>query len=125
MTDDFNLDELPEQIKEIVSVIGIEDTIRLTNVYGGMTIRFSDESSRDVGTRRDIIERLLGKKKAPLFFKHFANRALYIARCTNALKGTRDRQIRTDSDVMQMAELILKWGLSERQIWRILKASAI
>ena len=55
----------------------------------------------------------------------FANRSLYIPRCTNALKAARDRMIRKDSDSMPIQELILKYGLSERQLWRILKASAV
>jgi hypothetical protein len=32
---DFKLDELPDQIKEIVGVIGLTNTMRLVNIYGG------------------------------------------------------------------------------------------
>jgi predicted phage terminase large subunit-like protein len=72
--------------------------------------------------RGDIIKRLLGKKTAAKFFRHFNNRRVYLARCTQALATVRARQVRADSDSMAMAELQLKYDMSERQIYRILKA---
>jgi Mor family transcriptional regulator len=122
---DFKLDELPDQIKEIVGVIGLTNTMRLVNIYGGSYLVFSVKErtiGTETGTRRDIIKRLLGKKTAAKFFRHFNNRRVYLARCTQALATVRARQVRADSDSMAMAELQLKYDMSERQIYRILKA---
>lgn len=121
---DIALEELPELAKEMVSVIGVEDTIRMVKVYGGMTIAFSDERRPDVGSRRDIIERLIGKKKATAFFRHFANRVLYVPRCVSAINRVRNRQVCTDAASLSVPELAMKYQLSERMIWNILKESA-
>lgn len=123
---DIELKELPDQVKEFVTVIGLEDSLRLVSMYGGVTITFTDDRRTEVGSRRDLIERVLGKKKAGTFFKHFANRSIYIPRCSIALKRVRDRSICRDSDAgASIPELCMKYApLSDRQIWRILKASA-
>jgi Mor family transcriptional regulator len=122
---DIRMDDLPDQAREIADVIGLEDTLRLVSMYGGLVISFSDEGQREVGGRRDIIEKVLGKR-ARLFFKHFANRTLYVPRCASALKRIRNAQICRDSDAgMSRAELVQKYApLTERHIWRILKESA-
>lgn len=121
---EITMDDLPDQAREIANLVGLEDTLRLVSVYGGMPLAFSDDRQDEVGTRRDIIAKLLGKKKAATFFKHFANRIVYIPRCASALKKVRNKLICVDSDKLSVPELVGKYQLTERQIWNILKESA-
>lgn len=116
-------DPLPEAAREIVTVVGLESAMRLVSVYGGSTISFSDESrGPEVGGRRDIIAKLLGPQRAKAFFRHFANRILYVPRCSATLRLIRDRQIcAAFDDGASVRELMAEHGLSERSISRILK----
>jgi hypothetical protein len=121
----ITLEDLPDQAREIAGVVGLDDTLRIVSVYGGMALSFSDDTQGEVGTRRDIITQLLGKKKATAFFRRFVNRILYIPRCASALKKVRDVEICQKYDrATTIAELVGEYRLTERQIWNILKESA-
>lgn len=125
---DITLEDLPKQAREIADLIGLEATLRLVSVYGGMTLSFSSGKGpvrAEIGTRRDIIEKLIGKAKTALLFKHYASEIVYLPRCASALKRVRDVEICSESDEgATLGELAAKHRLTERQVWTILKDSS-
>ena len=110
MHDDYILDEdLPQVILEMKGLIGMQKTLKLVEVYGGLhlkiPIRFNDDHP---------LTRLLGHHAVLKLIGRFGGDAL--------LRIQRNIEIaqRFDSGVPART-LARDYHLSERQIWTILK----
>lgn len=118
MHDDYILDEdLPQVILEMKGLIGMQKTLKLVEVYGGLhlkiPIRFNDDHP---------LTRLLGHHAVLKLIGRFGGDTLYIAKADALLRIQRNIEIaqRFDSGVPART-LARDYHLSERQIWTILK----
>lgn len=113
----FDLEDLPEQICELVELIGFAATMMLVRVYGGGSLRvpfqFNDDSP---------LARLIGAPATVALIGRYGGTMLYIARCARALRVRRNIQIAQDyGDGVKVPQLRVTYALTERQIWSILK----
>lgn len=110
----IKLDEkiLPPLIRDIARVIGMAETLKLVDVYGGTTLRVPVRFKPD-----HVLCKIIGPAKAIALIDEFAGEALEVAKCDEAMRVIRNRLI-VDSDKIQK-ELAREWGLTERQIRNI------
>lgn len=127
------LEHLPENIRQIWHALGgnengrMEDLWRLLETYGGQTIRVPATIPTE---RHHPLLRRLGKRCAGKLVAAFGGTPLYVPRCTSVLTKLRQREIietfsrhtsRGTSSTAAVACLARRHGLSDRQIWSILK----
>lgn len=120
---------LPEIVQTIVRLIGLPTTMKLVDQLGGTTFPVALRRSRLGEIRYEMLSEVVGPDAADMLTKHFGGDMLYIPLCKVALRELLYREIRADFDGMTreysalhtVAELVKKYRLSDRQIWRILK----
>ncbi len=124
-------DSLPESVKGMIAVIGMEAVLKLINFYGGLTIPMLMGRTKSSRAKLDKFRGIIGDDAAEKFQRAFlANEDVFIPRCDKAKQMLRNISISNEFDSM-LAEgdtaqeavffLSLKYELSDRQIWRILK----
>lgn len=123
-------DSMPAMAREIAGLIGMPDTLRLVEALGGTTFPVPKRENRMGELRFNLLEQAAGVKAADILCKQYGGTNLYIPRCADALRRARDTEIirhfdaairtgRTGTEVV--AELALRYRLSDRRIWLILK----
>lgn len=125
-----DLSHLPQSAQLIVSLIGLPATVLLVEKRGGRTL--------SLHRRGDSVKRLagiVGEAAADSLFEHYGSEPIVVPRCTAALKNLRNEKIHAEFDRMTGAErqtaraaidtIVDNFGLTERQIWRILKLSSV
>ena len=81
-----------------------------------------------------MLEQAVGVKAAEILCQQYGGTNLYIPRCADALRRARDTEIirhfdveiragRTGTEVV--ADLALRYRLSDRRVWLILKGEAV
>lgn len=125
---DFNdiIDYLPEIVQEMVRLIGLNDTQKLIEHFGGAEFCFTDGAYYF-----PRLKALLGKESAVILLQYFQSERVYIPRCEAGLRMLRNRQVLADfnylteqkglSARLAMLELCSKYKLSDRRLWEILQ----
>lgn len=110
----IKLDEkiLPPLVRDIVKVIGLADTLKLVDHYGGTTMRVPVKFKPD-----HLLCKIIGPASTVKLVEVFTGEALEIAKCDQAMRVIRNRLI-VESDKIQK-DLAREWGLTERQIRNI------
>lgn len=113
----FAQQDLPEQVQDLVTLVGYEPALLIVKHFGGgvlrVPLRFKPQS---------FLVRLVGHKAATAIIARHAGATMYIARCSRALRIARDIRIAAQYPAVPVPQLAKTNGLSERQIWNILKA---
>lgn len=120
---------LPPTIQTLAGLIGLPKTLRLVDELGGTTFPVAQGKTRAGEIRFAALAEVVGEDAANRIAKHFANEKLYIAKCADALRLTRNRAICDEFDTLSaqlgsptaVVQLALKYRLSDRQIEKILK----
>lgn len=119
MLDVREIEELPQSLVDVAEVVGLAATLALVEHAGGVRIY--------VPERLDDDHRLvtwLGAPAAAQLSEAFAMEELVVPRCAEALRRVRNRQMRRERDQgAKPAELALRYGLTERQVYTILSRS--
>ncbi|MFI8744506.1 Mor transcription activator family protein [Pseudomonas sp. NPDC077186] len=122
---------LPQQIHEIAQVIGLPGALRLVQELGGTTWEFAKGANRNGSIRVAALAEILGEEAASLLTQHLGGEKIYIPRCAAALRQQRDLEIHRQFEQAVregvtantvVAELARAYTLSDRRVWRILKA---
>jgi mannose/fructose-specific phosphotransferase system component IIA len=110
----IKLDEqiLPPLVRDIAKVIGLAETLKLVDHFGGTTMRVPVRFKPD-----HVLCKIIGPASTVELIKVFEGEALEIAKCDDAMRMVRNRLI-VESDKIQK-ELAREWGLTERQIRNI------
>lgn len=122
-------DELPEFVRLLIRILGVAVTVRLIERLGGTTFPVAKRRSRQGEIRYELLVEVVGVEAADRMTEHFGGESLYIPNCAAAIRLLRDRDIRArfdaltreQSSVCATVRLAQQTGLSDRQIWRILK----
>lgn len=122
---------LPETVQLIAGLIGLPKTVKLVEVLGGTTFPVSKNQTRMGEIRYQALAEVVGVDAADILTKHFGGDALYVPRCAEALRYLRDRAICEEFDVESrkvgsnaaVNNLALKYKLTDRWIWEILKST--
>jgi len=122
---------LPETVQLIAGLIGLPKTVKLVEMLGGTTFPVSKNQTRMGEIRYQALAEVVGVDAADVLTKHFGGDALYVPRCAEALRYLRDRTICEEFDVESRTvgsnaavnNLALKYKLTDRWIWEILKST--
>lgn len=112
--------KLPASLDEVIEVIGEALTIKLVEAFGGTTQRLP--AIRNANDDNELAK-LIGKENLHQLINAIgASRYVYIPRCTDGLRESRDRQIvKKYTEGVTVESLALEYILSDRQVWNILK----
>ena len=119
---------LPESMRQIAEVIGLDGAERLVRAIGGARFKFG--KGRQNTARMKLLHKAVGAADAAKLAAVFGGDELYIPRCSAQLRLVRNRRFRaafaalTDggktSKAMALTELCPQFGLSHRTADKIL-----
>ena len=123
---------LPESALAFVRIIGLEATLALISCFGGSDVRFV---KTETSWKFERFSQVIGRDAAlKLAVEFSSDEDVYIPRCTQARRMLRDREIIREFDHMTTLrgmscreaanELAIKFSMSNRQIEKIVNASA-
>ena len=116
----LRLEDLPETAREIVEIIGLPKALRLVEELGGTS--FPLPRSDWDGLRMEMLAKVVGEDATRRLIERYAGTALYIPCCAAAMRAARDRAIQSEYLAgTPVYRLALKYRLTERRIWQILK----
>ncbi|UXY14440.1 DNA transposition protein [Chitiniphilus purpureus] len=127
---DAVLAALPETMREIALLVGMDGAMKLVRQFGGTSLRIPQGKHRLGQQRYAQLAQLLGEHEMSRLAEHFrGSDAVYIPRCSSIARALRDIAIRhafdeytrEESSNRAVAKLARMNGLCERQIWKILK----
>lgn len=126
------LDEtrLPRAVRGLVRLIGLPATLKLVEDFGGLTLRLP-VGAREVGQALlEDLARRIGPEASRILARHYAATPLYVPNCKPALLRARDASLLADrqrlvgeglSERQIVQCLAIRYRLSERHVWTILK----
>lgn len=126
-----NVSHLPESAQRLVALIGLPAAVLLIERHGGKELALY--------VRGESVKRLaasIGDAATDALLRYFGSEPFNVPRCTSALKAVRNTNMQTEYDRLTTVErthsgreavhhLVEVYGLTERQIWRILKTIPI
>lgn len=119
--DEWNSEELPKTLLEVIEVIGVSAALRLVEGWGGLRLYVPQPES--ITFDHELAKRL-GYEEAVALCEIFAREKLDVPRCKAAARAARDRRMLREHDAGDSARLLAaRHGLTERQVWRILAAA--
>ena len=108
-------------VNELVELIGLPAAIELIRAKGGTSFSVPLGITLRGQEQREKLVQIIGREQATKLIGRYGGTTLYIPTCRQAFVDTRDRNINLERD--ELAVLAVRHGLSDRQIWRILKKS--
>lgn len=120
---------LPAAAREIAALVGLPKTLQLVERLGGTTFPMPKRATRIGEMRYTLLAEVVGVEAAAVLCQHYGGTNLYVPRCATALRRARDAEIVAAFDAVSknrsantvVAELALKYRLSDRRVWLILK----
>ena len=104
-------------VNELVELIGLPAAIELIRAKGGTSFSVPLGITLRGQEQREKLVQIIGREQATKLIGRYGGTTLYIPTCRQAFVDTRDRNINLERDELA------REGLSDRQIWRILKKS--
>lgn len=118
----IQFEQLPASIQEIAEVIGVAETLRLVEIWGGSRMFIPKEPD---GTCGRILMEKVGQESARLLIARYGGEAVYIPLCAAAMRAARNRVLVDEYDQggqsgQSAAALARKYRLSEKTVYGIL-----
>lgn len=119
-------------VTELVELIGLAATIELIRAKGGTSLRIPLGITAHGQEEREKLVGIVGREEATRLIGRYGGTVLYVPSCRQAFVDTRDQAINRERDELArkglteralVSVLALRHGLSDRQVWRILKKS--
>jgi hypothetical protein len=111
---------LPESIRDFVTLLGWDATAALVRVYGGLKIWIPRARSNRASAA--LLAHTIGDDAADKLIAHYGGAEMYIPFCKSALRRARNVSIcREYTAGTPVCQLVAKYGVSYRQIDKILK----
>lgn len=117
-------------IAELVELIGLAATLELIRAKGGTSLRIPLGITAHGREEREKLVDIVGREEATRLIGRYGGTVLYVPSCRQAFVDTRDQAINRERDELArkglteralVSVLALRHGLSDRQVWRILK----
>jgi hypothetical protein len=125
-----NVSHLPSSAQRLVALIGLPATVLLVERHGGKELKLYAR-----GNSVADLAAIIGRAEADKLFDYFGSDPIGVPRCTAALRELRNSRIHADFDRLTGAQglsgqraihhIVESFGLTERQIWRILKTADV
>ena len=110
-------EDLPASLRELRDLIGINATLKLVESWGGIHLKVPGHYRDD-----HHLVRIIGQAATVKLVQHYGATPLYIPRAARLVQALRNIEIAERYDNNVSAErLAREYGISERQIWNILK----
>lgn len=122
----MNTTTAPVNLLEVVEIIGEAAGLKLVERFGGTTPRLP--ALRNVNAEHPLAQCIGLAALTELVKITGGGRWLYVARCARGLREARNREIVTlysPPNNVSVAELALRYHLSDRQIWNILGSTVV
>lgn len=128
---DFAL--LPPSAQELARVLGLPAALKMVDYYGGLTLRMPHGDTPLGRSMLNDLSKHLGEASAKALAQKYAGTALVVPNCKQAMQKARDAAILEDRRALAAEGLserslvqciVLKYRLTERYVWRILKKPA-
>lgn len=119
-------------VNELVELIGLAATVELIRAKGGTALRIPLGMTLRGQEQREKLVQIVGREQATRLIGRYGGTTLYVPSCRQAFVDTRDENINKERDELArkglteralVSVLALRHGLTDRQIWRILKKS--
>ena len=111
---DFARPHLSPLLAELCDLVGLQDTLRMVERWGGTRLWVFDTAAPD-----SQLVQLLGADKAARVCAAFAGNRLAIPRAARLLRKLRDDDIRDNPDGLTVPQMARRYGLIERRIYQI------
>lgn len=129
--EDMQSEGIPEMACLMVSLIGPDTTATLINQLGGTTFPVSKNKRHDGQIRHALLAEVVGEREANILTRHFGGEVISIPRCSRLLQLKRNRQLRAEFDRLcreysasAVATMLgIRYRMTERNVWNILKES--
>lgn len=124
------LADLPESVHGLAACLGLARALVVVERLGGTTLPVPQRRTLQGEARYQDLAATLGPDAAAILCRVYAGTDLYIPRCGQALIRARDAALHRERDVLAaqglserelVARLARRFGLSDRQVWRVLK----
>jgi Mor family transcriptional regulator len=121
---------LPDSLQTLIRVIGMPTALLLVKRCPGTTVDVPKRQSRLGEIGYEKLSELVGAEVVDRMVQHFGGDRLYIPKCNQAMREQIARAIRREFDQMTAREccatqavsrLAVRYLLSDRHIWRVLK----
>ncbi|MCS4503874.1 hypothetical protein NYO91_07260 [Arhodomonas aquaeolei] len=111
-------EHLPHTLTEVVETIGMDTTLQLVESLGGVRVYVPENMRPD-----HVLVRVIGHRAAWRMAERFGGEPLVLPRCAASLRAERNARIRRErAGGATPAQLALRYGLTERQVYAILAA---
>lgn len=127
---DIDVYSLPATAQQLARLLGVTVMLNLVEHFGGLTLRIPyGETPQGRAMLADLARRV-GEDAAQALAREYAGTRLYVPNCRQALVQVRDRAMLRDrarlaaeglSERAVVQCLALRYGLSDRYVWRLLK----
>lgn len=118
---EWDLDHLPQQLKDLVDIIGLPAVQRLVQHYGGVRVVVPEKMHA-----HHPLARLLGLEVAERLSHHYARERIDVPKALGAILAVRNAVIaRDNAQGVSARRLALMHNLTERRIWEILAAQRV
>lgn len=125
---------LPESAKALIHVLGYAATTKLINRFGGVTLSAKSGAARErSGGVHSLLRDVLTDDESQKLIAYLGADQFYIPRCDSALRQLRnvrfiaavaERQDMGFSIRQAMAVLCPQFDISDRQGWKLIRASS-
>lgn len=127
---DITLRDLPYSIRTIARQIGLPAALALVDSFGGLTLRIAQGERVRGQAMLAMLAAKVGEDAASRLAQEYGATQLYIPNCKPALLKARNRQLLADraslaaeglSERHIVQCLALRYRISDRYVWEILK----
>ena len=124
---------LPESAQQLIQVIGWADTVRLIQHFGGTTLPMPMGATCVGRAALDALSEVMGEDTIKKLADFYGGAPLYVPRCDLAMRRARDKAINEEFEqrirnneiaTRVVFALAIKYKLTDRRIWKILKTIA-
>lgn len=112
--DDLDVQLLEPLLRQLIEVVGFEDTMVIVEACGGTRVSVSEKNAQLV--------QLIGADKAAKLGRALAQDRIdriLVPKATKAMLAARNRRILTDLQTRSVCETARLWRLSERMVYYI------
>jgi hypothetical protein len=128
-----DLEQLPATARDIAQAIGLPKALRLVEQLGGTTFPVPKRETKLGELRFAVLAGVIGVEAAEILVRRYGSTDLYVPRCADALRRTRDagiireyeQLIHTMSGNEAVQRLARSHRLSDRRIFDILKSTPV
>lgn len=113
-SNDIDLDLLPKGLREIAGLVGIPDTLKIANAFGGTRVWFP---AKWEGEHPFIA--IIGEEKTKILWEYYRGDRAVINQGVAVLRELRNREIIAKLNTHKRADLAREYNITEQAIYAL------